>query len=453
MGFSAVILAAGKGTRMCSRVPKALHMLAGKPMVKHVIDTCISLEISEIHLVYGYHSRRPMRDVLRDEPVNWVLQKEQLGTGHAVSQVSHLLHSDERVIILYGDVPLISKATIQNLLKSHCPGGVALLTMFINNPAGYGRVLRKDENVVAIVEQEDATSSQLLIKEVNTGVLVALGSDLRRWIGELKKNSTRGEYYLTDIIGAAHKEGGTISTISPSRNIEAEGVNDRVQLANLERAYQKSMAASLLSRGVTLRDENRFDLRGQLKCGFDVEIDINVVIEGSVSLGNDVKVGVGCILTDCKIDDGTFIGPYSVVEGTAIGKRCNIGPFARIRPGTKLDNSTRVGNFVEIKNTRLGKGSKVNHLSYVGDADIGENVNLGAGTITCNYDGANKHKTIIGNDVFVGSDTQLIAPVYVASGSTIGAGSTITRDITGKDQLVLTRAQERRISGWKRPVK
>lgn len=452
MKFSAVILAAGKGTRMYSQLPKVLHKLAGKPMVKHVIDTCHSVGVENIHLVYG-HGGDLMKDSLKNENVKWVLQNEQLGTGHAVDQASHLFNDDEKIIVLYGDVPLISEYTIQGLLDSHIDGGIALLTVVQNNPTGYGRIVRKHGNVIAIVEQKDATEDQLAIHEVNTGVLVASGNDLKRWLSKLENNNAQGEYYLTDIIAAAHKEGGIISTVHPQKTMEVEGVNDRIQLARLERGYQESLAEQLLAQGVMLRDPHRFDLRGQLQCGTDVEIDVNVIIEGNVSLGNNVTVGAGSVLIDCEIDDNTVIRPYSVIEGATVGEDCTIGPFTRLRPGAEMRNDAHVGNFVEVKNSTIGEGSKANHLTYVGDAEIGKRVNIGAGTITCNYDGANKFKTIIGDDVFVGSDTQLVAPVQVADGVTIGAGSTITRNITEKDQLVITRAKECRIDGWKRPVK
>ncbi|MCE0493608.1 bifunctional UDP-N-acetylglucosamine diphosphorylase/glucosamine-1-phosphate N-acetyltransferase GlmU [Vibrio salinus] len=452
MKFSAVILAAGKGTRMYSQLPKVLHKLAGRPMVKHVIDTCHSVGVENIHLVYG-HGGDLMKNTLHNESVNWVLQNEQLGTGHAVDQASYLFQDDEKIVVLYGDVPLISEHTIQGLLESHIDGGIALLTVIQDNPMGYGRIVRKHGNVIAIVEQKDATEDQLSINEVNTGVLVASGKDLKRWLSKVDNDNAQGEYYLTDIIAIAYQEGGIISTVHPEKAMEVEGVNDRIQLARLERQYQLSLAEQLLAQGVMLRDPGRFDLRGQLQCGTDVEIDVNVIIEGNVSLGNNVTVGAGSVLIDCEIDDGTLIRPYSVIEGATVGEKCTVGPFTRLRPGAEMSNDAHVGNFVEVKNSKIGEGSKANHLTYVGDAEIGQRVNLGAGTITCNYDGANKHKTIIGDDVFVGSDTQLVAPVEVADGVTIGAGSTITRNIDTKNQLVITRAKERKIDGWQRPKK
>ncbi|KUI96695.1 bifunctional UDP-N-acetylglucosamine diphosphorylase/glucosamine-1-phosphate N-acetyltransferase GlmU [Vibrio sp. MEBiC08052] len=451
MKFSAVILAAGKGTRMYSQLPKVLHTLAGKPMVKHVIDTCQGIGAQQIHLVYG-HGGELMQQQLSAESVNWVLQPQQLGTGHAVDQAAQYFQDDEQIIVLYGDVPLISEETIDNLLASQPQGGIALLTVVLDNPTGYGRIIRHNDAVVAIVEQKDASEAELSIQEVNTGVLVASGKDLKRWLSGLENNNAQGEYYLTDVIAAAHAEGQVIQAVHPLDPMEVEGVNDRVQLSRLERAYQHSLANKLLTQGVMLRDPARFDLRGQLQCGHDVEIDVNVVIEGSVSLGNNVIIGAGSVLKDCEIDDNTVIRPYSVIEGATVGEMCTIGPFARLRPGAELKDDAHVGNFVEIKNARLGQGSKANHLTYLGDAEIGDRVNVGAGVITCNYDGANKHKTVIGDDVFVGSDCQLVAPVTIEDGATIGAGTTLTRNVA-QGELVITRAKERRVEGWQRPVK
>lgn len=451
MKFSAVILAAGKGTRMYSQMPKVLHTLAGKPMAKHVIDTCVGLGAKNIHLVYG-HGGDQMQATLSDESVNWVLQSEQLGTGHAVDQASSEFADDEKILVLYGDVPLISTETIENLLDAQPTGGIALLTVVLDNPMGYGRIVRKNGPVVAIVEQKDATDEQKLIKEINTGVMVATGGDLKRWLSGLNNQNAQGEYYLTDVIAAAHDEGRAVEAVHPVSPIEVEGVNDRAQLARLERAYQSIQAQKLLEQGVMLRDPARFDLRGQLQCGMDVEIDVNVIIEGSVSIGDNVVIGAGCVLKDCEIDDNTIVRPYSVIEGATIGEECTVGPFTRLRPGAELRKNAHVGNFVEVKNTCLGEGSKANHLTYLGDAEIGQRVNVGAGVITCNYDGVNKFKTIIGDDVFVGSDSQLIAPVTVANGATIGAGTTLSKDVA-EGELVITRAKERKITGWQRPVK
>ncbi|CAH6825503.1 fused N-acetylglucosamine-1-phosphate uridyltransferase and glucosamine-1-phosphate acetyltransferase [Vibrio chagasii] len=451
MKFSAVILAAGKGTRMYSNTPKVLHTLAGKPMVKHVIDTCNGLGAQNIHLVYG-HGGDQMKATLAEESVNWALQAEQLGTGHAVDQASAHFADDEKVLVLYGDVPLISPETIENLLDAQPNGGIALLTVVLDNPMGYGRIIRRNGPVVAIVEQKDATDEQKLIKEINTGVMVATGGDLKRWLSGLSNDNAQGEYYLTDVIAAAHDEGRAVEAVHPVSPIEVEGVNDRSQLARLERAYQAEQADKLLKQGVMLRDPSRFDLRGELQCGMDVEIDTNVIIEGSVSIGDNVVIGTGCVLKDCEIDDNTIIRPYSVIEGATVGEDCTVGPFTRLRPGADMRNDSHVGNFVEVKNTRLGEGSKANHLTYLGDAEIGQRVNVGAGAITCNYDGANKFKTIIGDDVFVGSDSQLIAPVIIGNGATVGAGSTVTRDVS-ENELVISRAKERKIADWQRPKK
>ncbi|MEZ9073163.1 bifunctional UDP-N-acetylglucosamine diphosphorylase/glucosamine-1-phosphate N-acetyltransferase GlmU [Vibrio splendidus] len=451
MKFSAVILAAGKGTRMYSNTPKVLHTLAGKPMVKHVIDTCNGLGAQNINLVYG-HGGDQMKATLAEESVNWALQAEQLGTGHAVDQASAHFADDEKVLVLYGDVPLISPETIENLLDAQPNGGIALLTVVLDNPMGYGRIIRRNGPVVAIVEQKDATDEQKLIKEINTGVMVATGGDLKRWLSGLSNDNAQGEYYLTDVIAAAHDEGRAVEAVHPVSPIEVEGVNDRSQLARLERAYQAEQADKLLKQGVMLRDPSRFDLRGELQCGMDVEIDTNVIIEGSVSIGDNVVIGTGCVLKDCEIDDNTIVRPYSVIEGATVGEDCTVGPFTRLRPGADMRNNSHVGNFVEVKNTCLGEGSKANHLTYLGDAEIGQRVNVGAGAITCNYDGANKFKTIIGDDVFVGSDSQLIAPVTIGNGATIGAGSTVTRDVS-ENELVISRAKERKIANWQRPVK
>lgn len=448
MKFSAVILAAGKGTRMHSNMPKVLHTLAGKPMVKHVIDTCTGLGAQNIHLVFG-HGGDQMQTTLADETVNWILQADQLGTGHAVDQASPRFEDDEKILVLYGDVPLISPETIENLLDAQPTGGIALLTVMLDNPTGYGRIIRKNGPVVAIVEQKDASEEQKQIKEINTGVMVATGGDLKRWLSGLNNNNAQGEYYLTDVIAAAHDEGRAVEAVHPVNAIEVEGVNDRAQLARLERAFQSMQAQKLLEQGVMLRDPARFDLRGELQCGMDCEIDANVIIEGNVSLGDNVIIGTGCVLKDCEIDDNTIVRPYSVIEGATVGEECTVGPFTRLRPGAELRNDAHVGNFVEVKNARIGEGSKANHLTYLGDAEIGQRTNIGAGTITCNYDGANKFKTIIGNDVFVGSDSQLVAPVTIADGATIGAGTTLTKDVE-EGELVITRVKERKITGCKK---
>ncbi|MGG4609190.1 bifunctional UDP-N-acetylglucosamine diphosphorylase/glucosamine-1-phosphate N-acetyltransferase GlmU [Providencia sp. Me31A] len=448
---SVVILAAGKGTRMYSELPKVLHLLAGKPMVQHVIDTAKSIGASDIHLVYG-HGGDLLKEKLGEQNLNWVLQAEQLGTGHAMQQAAPSFQDDEDIVMLYGDVPLIAKDTLDRLIEVKPQGGIGLLTVILDNPTGYGRIIRENNEVVGIIEQKDASEEQRKIQEINTGIMVASGKDFKRWLAQLNNDNAQGEYYITDIIALAHKEGNKIATVHPSHLSEMEGVNNRLQLAALERVYQKEQAEKLLLAGVMLIDPARFDLRGTLTHGRDIIIDTNVIIEGNVTLGNNVHIQSGCILKDCVIGDNSVISPYSVIENSELSAECTVGPFARLRPGAKLAAKAHVGNFVEMKNATLGLGSKAGHLSYLGDAQIGDNVNIGAGTITCNYDGANKHKTIIGDDVFVGSDTQLVAPVSVAKGATIGAGTTVTRDVN-EDELVVSRVKQMHIKNWQRPVK
>lgn len=449
--MSVVILAAGKGTRMYSDLPKVLHPLAGKPMVQHVIDAAMKLGAKNVHLVYG-HGGELLKSTLHNDALNWVLQAEQLGTGHAMQQAAPHFADDEDVLMLYGDVPLIAVETLKRLLAVKPQGGIGLLTVKLQDPSGYGRIVRENGNVVGIVEHKDASDEQRQINEINTGILVANGRDLKRWLGKLNNNNAQGEFYITDIIALAHAEGNKIEAVHPARLSEVEGVNNRLQLSQLERVYQAEQAEKLLLAGVMLLDPARFDLRGVLEHGRDISIDANVIIEGMVKLGNRVKIGAGCILRDCVIGDDCEISPYSVLEDAQLEAACTVGPFARLRPGAELAEGAHVGNFVEIKKARLGKGSKAGHLSYLGDAEIGDDVNIGAGTITCNYDGANKHKTIIGDGVFVGSDTQLVAPVTVGKGVTIAAGTTVTRDIAD-NELVLSRVKQVHIQGWQRPTK
>ncbi|QAR48232.1 bifunctional UDP-N-acetylglucosamine diphosphorylase/glucosamine-1-phosphate N-acetyltransferase GlmU [Kosakonia cowanii] len=449
--MSVVILAAGKGTRMYSDLPKVLHTLAGKAMVQHVIDAATKLGADHVHLVYG-HGGELLKQRLVDDKLNWVLQAEQLGTGHAMQQAAPFFADDEDILMLYGDVPLISVETLERLREAKPQGGIGLLTVKLDDPTGYGRITRENGVVTGIVEQKDATEAQRQINEINTGILIANGADLKRWLAKLTNNNAQGEYYITDIISLAYHEGREIAAVHPKRLSEVEGVNNRLQLSRLERAYQAEQAEKLLLAGVMLRDPARFDLRGTLSHGRDIEIDTNVIIEGNVTLGNRVKIGAGVILKNCVIGDDCEISPYSVVEDARLDVECTIGPFARLRPGAELLAGAHVGNFVEMKKARLGKGSKAGHLTYLGDAEIGDNVNVGAGVITCNYDGANKFKTIIGDDVFVGSDTQLVAPVTVAKGATIAAGTTVTRDIA-ENELVLSRVPQVHKQGWQRPVK
>lgn len=449
--ISVVILAAGKGTRMYSDLPKVLHPLAGKPMVQHVIDTAMKVGAERVHLVYGHGGDR-LKKTLSGEALNWVLQAEQLGTGHAMQQAAPAFTDDEDILMLYGDVPLISEATLKRLVQAKPEGGIGLLTVNVGDPTGYGRIVRRDHAVVGIVEHKDASEAQREICEINTGILVAGGRDLKRWLSQLTNDNAQGEFYITDIIAMAAQEGRHVAAVHPERPSEVEGVNNRLQLARLERIYQQEQAEKLLLAGVMLQDPARFDLRGDVTFGRDVTIDSNVILEGDVTLGNRVTIGAGCVIKNSVIGDDCEVSPYSVLEDAVLEAKCTIGPFARLRPGAELAEGAHVGNFVEMKKARLGKGSKAGHLTYLGDAEIGANVNIGAGTITCNYDGANKHQTLIGDDVFVGSDTQLVAPVRIANGATLGAGTTVTRDV-GENELVLSRVKQTSIAGWRRPVK
>lgn len=449
--LSVVILAAGKGTRMYSDLPKVLHKVAGKPMVKHVIDTAKQLSADQIHLIYG-HGADLLKERLANEPVNWVFQAEQLGTGHAMQQAAPFFKDDENIVMLYGDAPLITKETLEKLIAAKPENGIALLTVKLDNPTGYGRIIRENGSVVAIVEQKDANPEQLKITEVNTGVMVSDGASFKKWLARLDNNNAQGEYYMTDVIGLANQDGFQVAAVTAEDIMEVEGANNRLQLNALERYYQRKQAKALLLAGVSLADPERFDLRGELVHGKDCEIDINVIIEGKVVLGNNVRIGAGAVLKNVTLHDNVEIKPYSVLEDSIIGESADVGPFARLRPGAELAAKAHVGNFVEIKKAVIGEGSKVGHLTYIGDAEVGANVNVGAGVITCNYDGANKFKTIIGDDVFVGSDSQLVAPVTIEKGATIGAGSTITKNVA-ENELVITRVPQRHIQGWQRPTK
>ncbi|WP_028774204.1 bifunctional UDP-N-acetylglucosamine diphosphorylase/glucosamine-1-phosphate N-acetyltransferase GlmU [Shewanella waksmanii] len=451
MALNVVILAAGKGTRMRSDLPKVLHPIAHKSMVQHVIDTAHQVGSDAIQLVYGYGAEQ-LKARLGEQQLNWVLQAEQLGTGHAVAQANDNIADDDTVLILYGDVPLIQAATLESLLAAREANGLAILTVNLPNPTGYGRIVREQGSVVGIIEQKDATPEQLAISEINTGIMAAPGKQLKNWLGQLSSDNAQGEYYLTDIVAMAHKDGVAITTAQPQSAVEVEGANNRVQLAQLERAYQARAAEQLMLDGANLRDPARIDIRGDVSVGMDVMIDVNVVIEGTVTIGNNVTIGAGAILIDCDIADNAVIKPYSIIESAKVGVDASAGPFARLRPGAELKQDAHIGNFVEMKKAVLGEGSKAGHLAYIGDAQVGAGVNIGAGTITCNYDGANKHLTVIEDNVFVGSDTQLVAPVTIGKGATLGAGSTITKDV-GQDELVITRTKQRHISGWPRPVK
>ena len=451
MAFSVIILAAGKGTRMKSALPKVLHKIGGIPMVQRIINTVQALNANNIHLVYG-HGGEQLKATLVGDNLNWCLQREQLGTGHAVQQAAPHINDNEDVLILVGDAPLIREETLSKLkeVKSQCD--LALLTVELDDPTGMGRIIRENDNITAIVEHKDATEEQKHIREINTGMMMMTGKDLKRWLGALTNDNAQGEYYLTDIIAMAASEGKRIQAAQPSEAVEVEGINNRIQLSRLERALQHRQADELMTNGVSLADPQRFDLRGNLTAGQDVTIDINVIIEGSVTLGNQVTIGANCILRNCEIADNTVIEANSIVEDAVVGKNCTVGPFARLRPGAVMHEKSKVGNFVEMKKATLGEGAKANHLTYLGDAEVGANANIGAGTITCNYDGVNKSKTIIGENAFIGSNSSLVAPVCVGDGATVGAGSVITTNVDDK-ALAVARGKQRNITGWSRPTK
>lgn len=450
--LAVVILAAGQGTRMKSRLPKVLHRLGSKPLVEHVHDRATQLGAHDIHIVYG-HGGEQVRAGLAHLDAQWVLQTEQLGTGHAVEQAMPTIGDDETVLVLYGDVPLVRSETLAALIDAAARSGFGLLTAQLADPSGYGRIVRDGAGrVLRIVEQKDAAPEELAIREINTGMLAVGARRLRGWLGALENNNAQGEFYLTDVIAMAVQDGIEIETVAPASLDEIMGVNNRVQLAELERSHQRRIAERLMLDGVTLRDPARLDVRGEVQSGQDVEIDVNVVLEGRVALGNRVRIGPNCLLRDCEIGDDVVIKANCVIEEARIGAQCQIGPFARVRPETVLAEDVHIGNFVEVKKSEIATGSKVNHLSYIGDTTIGRGVNVGAGTITCNYDGANKHRTIIEDNAFIGSDTQLVAPVKVGAGATIGAGTTLTRDAPA-NELTISRSPQKTISGWQRPVK
>lgn len=449
--INVVILAAGQGTRMKSALPKVLHPLAGLPLVQHVINTSKELKPKFINVVYG-HGGEQVQKAINDSDINWVLQKEQLGTGHAVAQVSDQLSDDELVLILYGDVPLIHLDTLADLLKQ-ASDGISLLTVHLDNPQGYGRIVRnKKGQVENITEEKDANNEIKKIHEVNTGILAVKANLLKGWLNQLDNSNAQNEYYLTDVIAMAVKDNYIVHTTQPDNEYEVMGVNNRIQLSELERYYQNQQAQNLMAGGITLADPARIDIRGELSHGQDISIDINTVFEGNVSIGNNVSIGANCVIKDSKIADDVVILPMSILDNASVGKGSKVGPFARLRPGAVLSEKTHIGNFVEIKKSFVGLGSKVNHLSYIGDSMVGKGVNIGAGTITCNYDGANKHQTIIEDSVFVGSATQLVAPVKIGKNATIGAGSTITTDVN-ENELAITRVKQKSISDWARPVK
>ncbi len=452
MNLAVAILAAGQGSRMRSRLPKVLHALAGRPLLGHVLEAARALQPTGIYVVHG-HGGEEVRARLAAPDVRWVEQREQLGTGHAVAQVLPELADEQIVLVLYGDVPLVTPQLLQPLVTAAAGGAVGLLTVRPDDPAGYGRIIRDaGGNVAAIVEEKDADTAQKAITEANTGLLAAPAGALRRWLAQLGNDNAQGEYYLTDIIAAARAEDVRVEACLAPDMLQVLGINDRAQLAQLERAYQLREAQRLMQAGLTLADPARFDLRGTLEVGLDCYIDINAVIEGRVRLGEGVRIGPNCQLRDAVLEDGAVVHANSVIEGAVVGAQAVIGPFARLRPGAQIGPRAKAGNFVEIKAAVLEEGAKVNHLSYVGDAHIGRNANIGAGTITCNYDGANKHRTVIGDNAFIGSGTNLVAPVAIGAGATVGAGSTITRDAPAA-QLSLSRAKQHSVPGWQRPQK
>ncbi|MDH3526943.1 MAG: bifunctional UDP-N-acetylglucosamine diphosphorylase/glucosamine-1-phosphate N-acetyltransferase GlmU [Gammaproteobacteria bacterium] len=452
MNLSIIILAAGQGTRMRSGLPKVLHPLAGRPLLGHVIETARGFAGAELHVVIG-HGAEQVRAAFPETDIHWVIQDQQLGTGHAVAQVLPGIADDRVVVVMYGDVPLIRRATLDALLADAARDKVCLLTAELDQPTGYGRIMRDETgHITGIVEEKDASDSQRRIREINTGFMAAPAGRLHGWVAALDNNNAQGEFYLTDVIALAVRDGVTVSAVTTQDPHEILGVNDRLQLAGLERCYQRQQAEACMHAGITLIDPARFDLRGTLLAGQDVVIDVNAVLEGDLVLGDRVTIGPNVVLRDTRIGNDVTVLANCVIEEATIGSGVRIGPFARIRPETRLADHTHVGNFVEIKKSDIGAGSKINHLSYVGDTSMGRGVNIGAGTITCNYDGASKHRTVIGNDVFIGSDTQLVAPVEVRDGATIGAGSTITRDAPA-GELTLSRAPQETRKGWQRPVK
>lgn len=457
MTLAVVTLAAGKGSRMKSDLPKVLHTLAGKPMLGHVLDSASQLEHAAQHVVIG-HGADTVKETFSGDRIHWAMQTEQKGTGHAVAQAMPDVDGDATVLVLYGDVPLIETETLKALLaethhQADHAGGLALLTVTLDDPTGYGRIVRDDAgNILAIVEHKDATEEQLAIAEVNTGILAASASHLNRWLPALSANNAQGEYYLTDVVSMAVAEDIAVRAISATSEEEVQGVNDRVQLAHLERVYQARVAESLLRQGVAMADPARIDVRGNITVGRDVFIDVGCVFEGDVVLEDGVRIGPNCVIKHCRLGSGTRVEAFSMIDQANTASDCVVGPYARLRPGAELADEAKVGNFCEVKKSFIGKGSKVNHLTYVGDAEIGEQVNVGAGTITCNYDGVNKFKTIIGDGAFIGSNSSLVAPAKIGAGVTIAAGSVITSPVDDH-HLAVARGRQRNISGWKRPEK
>ena len=449
--MNVVILAAGMGKRMQSDLPKVLHALAGKPLLSHVIDTARQLSPSRCCVVYGHGGDKVPTQLAADD-LQFVLQEPQLGTGHAVMQAVSKLNEEQPTLVLYGDVPLTTVATLRTLTEKAGNDKLAILTIAMDDPTGYGRIVREQNKIVRIVEQKDATDLERQIREVNTGIVVAPTRQLKDWLSRLSNHNAQGEYYLTDIIALAVNDNVVIESTQPSHAWETLGVNSKVQLAELERIHQLNLAHQLLEQGVTLADPARIDIRGELHCARDVSIDIGCVFEGQVYIGQGVSIGAYCVIKNSRIADNANIKPFTHIDEARVGSDSQIGPYARLRPGTTLGSDVHVGNFVEIKNSEFGAHSKANHLAYVGDTTVGSRVNIGAGTITCNYDGTNKHRTVIEDDAFIGSDTQLVAPVTVGKGATIGAGTTLTKDAP-PDSLTVSRARQTTIAGWQRPVK
>jgi bifunctional UDP-N-acetylglucosamine pyrophosphorylase/glucosamine-1-phosphate N-acetyltransferase len=449
--MNVVILAAGKGTRMHSDLPKVLHLLAGRPLLGHVLDRARALNPARIVVVYG-HGGDAVPAAFDDSDIVWALQSPQRGTGHAVMQAEPYLDDSVPTLVLYGDVPLTRSQTLKRLADSAGNDALSILTVSLDDPSGYGRIVRQNDQIIGIVEHKDASADIRAIQEVNTGILVAPTRALKRWLAGLQNNNAQGEYYLTDIVAAAVADGVAVRSAQPDAVWETLGVNSRAQLAELERIYQQSIARQLMDDGVALADPARVDVRGKLSCGRDVFIDVNCVFEGDVMLGDRVRIGANCVIRQARIDADTEVLPFTHIDGALVGASARIGPYARLRPGTVLAEDTHVGNFVEMKNTQMAAGSKANHLAYVGDAEVGARVNIGAGTITCNYDGVNKHRTVIEDDAFIGSDTQLVAPVRVGRGATLGAGTTLTRDAPA-GKLTVSRARQVSVDSWQRPAK
>jgi len=451
MTLAVVTLAAGKGSRMKSDLPKVLHPLAGKPMLGHVLDAAGALEGAQQHVVIG-HGAELVRDAFAGSNIEWALQTEQKGTGHAVAQAMPSVAEDATVLVLYGDVPLIETATLQKLVAVAEQGELGLLTVTLDNPTGYGRIVRNEAGAVqAIVEHKDATPEQHQIREVNTGIMALSAKLLNNWLPALSSDNAQGEYYLTDVIAMAVKDGIAVTALHPGSEAEVEGVNDRVQLARLERVYQQQKAEALLVQGVSLADPSRIDIRGNLTVGRNVFIDVGCVFEGEVVLGDDVHIGAYNVIRNSRLGDGVTVETFCHIEQADVDVRCALGPYARLRPGAELAEGARVGNFCEVKKSQIGKGSKVNHLTYIGDATIGAGANIGAGSITCNYDGVNKFRTQIGDGAFIGSNSSLVAPVSVGNGATVAAGSVVTKDV-GDEELAVARGKQRNIGGWKKPT-